>query len=138
MWWQIGPYGCGSPGVKPLEAPFVQPLESPWLAPPPEGPCLQVFDEQPFPIIREDIKLGWLIAKEMLALADQRGQGCSLFNLSILSFSWSTEPASKMRTKHKQTKTANTLSWLAMPRRGEGAGAGLINSAFVHPGLLAR
>lgn len=65
----------------------------------PMGPCLQVFNQQPFPIIRSDIKLGWLIAKEMLALSDQRGEGCSLFKLSILSFSWSTEPAFKYENK---------------------------------------
>lgn len=48
------------------------------------------------------MKLGWLIAKEMLALPEQRGEGYSLFKLSVSTFSESTEPTLRTRTKHKQ------------------------------------
>ena len=65
---------CAAPGV---------PLGLPRLL---TGSCLQVFNYQPFPIIRKDIKSGWLIAKVMLALPDRRGRGPFSFQVVSLAF----------------------------------------------------
>lgn len=83
----------GLPGAPPTGLPFLAdpgvPLGRPRLL---MGPGLWVVNHRPFPIIRKDTKSGWLMAQEMLTLADPRGEAHALFNLSILSFSWSREP----------------------------------------------
>lgn len=85
--WQADLVYVGCLGCHLLVAPFGQTLESPWVGHASRWPV----HPWPFPIVRKDTKSDWLIAKETLTLADPRGEACSLFELSILSFSWSTE-----------------------------------------------
>lgn len=123
----------GAPGVAETGSPLCAapgfPLGLPRLL---TGSCLQVFNHQPFPIIRKDITSGWLIAKVMLALPDWRGRGP--FSFQVVSLVFFPGPALKTRTKHRQKKPTRRAD-LRSPEEGR-EGAGLINSPVVCWGLF--